>query len=337
MRRHLFNQEFFALGVNLAWLDGYYDHDLGRNEVMGHDSGAYSEYLHKENLDAYFKDISRMNVRVVRLFLFERFEGLKFDQKGNVTGIDDDMMNNIANVMDVARKHNLRLYLCLMDTWGVSVQSQEHLERLNDIILNEQVRKSFIDNVLKSFLSDSRIRHDSIFAIDVMNEPEGLYTSIWRADLEWVEIIDFIRECTAAIHEKSRFRVSCGFQHYQTLVEYRKELNGLDFYDYHEFNDDGTLIPYSNLGIEKPCIIGACGQRDEKYDDKIQHKAAEGFLKNAWRNDYAGCIIWNYNYKGYDTSDAFNRYSLIKSSGEWREACNSVVKFGKQHRNEMLL
>jgi len=336
MRKNLFDEKFFALGVNLAWLDGQYDHDFGKNEVMGYDFRAYDEQQHKDNIDAYFKDISLMKARVVRLWLFERFEGLKFDQEGNVTGIDDGMMSNIADVLQVAKKYELYLYLCLMDTWGVSVHSQEHLKRLTDIIAKEQIRKSFIDNALKTFVSDSRVKDSRIFAIDIMNEPEGLYSSVWREDIELRDVISFIKECATAIHENSEFKVSTGFQHYQTLMDNKEALKDLDFYDYHEYNDDGTLIPYSNLGLEKPCIIGECGQKDEKYDDKIQSNAVIGFLKNSWKNGYAGCLIWNYNYKGYDVEDANNRYSLIKSNGEWRKACNTLVSFSKKLRKRML-
>jgi hypothetical protein len=336
MHGHLFDKKFFALGVNLAWLDGQYDHDLGKNEVMGCDFRSLDEQQRKDHLDAYFKDISLMNARVVRFWLFERFEGLKFDQEGKVTGIDDGMMNNIADVFHAARKHDLYLYLCLMDTWGVSAQHQEHLPRLNDMMLKEHIRKSFIDNALKPFIADTRTDNKRIFAIDVMNEPEGMYVSLWRADIEWQDIMTFIKECTIAIHENSRFKVSCGFQHYQTLMDNTDTLNDLDFYDYHEYNDDGTLIPCQTLGLTKPCIIGACGQKNEKYDDKIQSKAVEGFLKNAWKNQYAGCLVWNYNYKGYDVNDTDNRFSLIKSKGEWRDACNALVRFGKKYRRHMI-
>lgn len=334
--RKLFDEKYFALGVNLAWLDGQYDHDFGKNEVMGYDFRSYDEQQHKDNLDSYLKDISLMNVRVVRLWLFERFEGLKFDQEGNITGIDDGMINNIADVLQVAKKYGLYLYLCLMDTWGVGTHSQELMQRLNGILAKEQIRKSFIDNILKPFVSDDRIKSDRIFAIDVMNEPEGLYSSIWRADLEWQDVFSFIRECTAAIHENSSFKVSCGFQRFQTLLDNKDSLEDLDFYDYHEYSDDGTLVPYENLGLEKPCIIGECGQKGEKYDDNIQSDAVKGFLKSAWKDGYAGCLIWNYNYRGYDANDTNNRYSLINSNGEWRKACNLLVNFGKKRSKWML-
>jgi hypothetical protein len=325
--------ERFALGVNLAWLDNAYDHDFGNNEIMKHGS-VYEQ--HKESMDSYFRDIRDMGARVVRLYVFERFEGLKFEQD-QVRGIDDAIVENISDVLHLARKYELYLYLCLMDTWSVSAHAQEHLQLLNNIIAKEDVRKSFMENSLKPFLSDIRIKgNDRIFAIDIMNEPEGMYTSIWRADIEWNDVLNFIRECASVIHETGKFRVSCGFQHYQTLMDSKDALGELDFYDYHEYNDDGTLIPFSTLNLKRPCVIGACGQKHENFDDKIQSKAIEGFLKNSWKHGYAGCLLWNYNYRGYDASDANNRYSLIKSSGERRDACNAIANFAKKHRRQML-
>jgi len=337
MHKNLFDEMFFALGVNLAWLDNQYDHDFGKNEIMGYDFRAYDEQQHRSNLDAYLKDISLIGAHVVRLWLFERFEGLKFDEQGNVKGIDDGLLNNIADVLNVAKKYDLHIYLCLMDTWGVSVHSQENLPRLNAMIVKEQTRKSFIENALKPLVSDSKIKDSKLFAIDVMNEPEGLYSSIWRKEIEWSDVISFIKDCTSSIHDSSDFKVSCGFQQYQTLMDNKDELKDLDFYDYHEYNDDGSLLPCSNLALTKPCIIGECGQKSERYDDKIYDRAIKKFLKNAWKNGYAGCFVWNYNYKGYDADDSNNRHSLIKSDGSWRNACNSLVRFSKKHNKHMLL
>lgn len=328
--RELFDERYFAFGVNLPWLGGQYDHDFGKNEVMGYDFRTYDDKQSKANLDAYFRDIRDMGAHVVRLWLFERFEGLQFDSNGNVKGIDDGFIKNIADVLNVAEKYNLYLYLCLMDTWGVSVHSQQHLPRLDAIIASEGVRRSYIDNAVKALVSDTRLKTNRIFAIDVMNEPEGMYSSIWRRSIEWTDVIKFINECSKAV-QSVNIRTSCGFQHYHTLLEVKDNL-ALDFYDYHEYNDDGELVPYQNLTLNKPCIIGECGQKSEKYDDEIYDKAVAKFLDNSWKNGYAGCMIWYYNHKG-NTDD---RYSLLKSDGTWRRACYALVDFNEKHGRNML-
>jgi hypothetical protein len=321
--------------VNLAWLDGQYDHDFGMNQVMGCDLRAYDDQRKKENLDAYFRDISDMGAHVVRLWVFERFEGLQFDENGRIKDIDEGLVKNMADVLGVAERHNLYVYFCLMDTWGVSVHGQQHLPKLNAIITNEVVRKSYIENALMKFVSDNRLKKDRIFAIDVMNEPEGMYNSIWRRDIEWADVIKFIKECASAVQSVS-LKVSCGLQNYQTLLDNRENIGELDFYDYHEYNDEGDLVPCASLAIDKPCMIGECGQKTEKYDDELYDKAVSKFLSNSWKNGYAGCLIWNYNYRGYDVNDSNNRYSLITSDGRWRRACYSLVDFDEKHSRNML-
>ncbi|MFQ5940329.1 MAG: cellulase family glycosylhydrolase [Nitrososphaerales archaeon] len=331
----LFDERYFAFGVNLIWLDGQYDHDFGKNELLGYDFRAYDDKQEKVNLDAYFKDISEMGAHVVRLWLFERFEGLTFDKNGNVNGIDDGLVKNIADVLNVAERYNLYLYICLMDTWGVSVHSQQYLSKLNAIIAKEEVRKSYVDNALKKFITDTRLKTNRIFGIDVLNEPEGMYSSLWRRDIEWVDVMRFINECVNAVHTVN-IRVACGFQRYQTLIDNKDVLKNLDFYDYHEYNDDGDLIPYSTLALDKPCIIGECGQKSEKYDDEIYDKTVTRFLDNSWKNGYAGCLIWCYTYRGYDKKDSNNRYSLITSDGKWRRACYYLPDFNEKHKRNML-
>ncbi|MEM3085268.1 MAG: cellulase family glycosylhydrolase [Nitrososphaerales archaeon] len=332
---NLFDERYFAFGVNLAWLDGQYDHDFGKNEVMGYNFRAYDEKHRKQNLEAYFRDISEMGAHVVRLWLFERFEGLQFDNNGNVNGIDEGLIANVADVLNVAERCHLYLYICLMDTWGVTVHAQQHVQRLNAIISDKRVRSSYVDNGVKRFVSDTKLKTNRIFAIDVMNEPEGMYSSIWRRDIEWADIIKFINECARAIHA-ANIRTSCGFQRYQTLLDNKDYLQVLDFYDYHEYNDDGELIGYSDLSLDKPCIIGECGQKSEKYDDEIYDRIVGKFLNNAWKRGYAGCLIWNYNYKGYDVNDSTNRNSLISTDGKWRRACYALMDFNEKHKRNMI-
>ncbi len=332
---NLFDERYFTFGVNLAWLDGQYDHDFGKNEVLGYDFRSYDDEQKKANLDAYFKDISEMGAHIVRLWLFERFEGLQFDSNGKVKGVDEGLITNIAEVLNVAEKYNLYLYICLMDTWGVTVHAQQYVSKLNGIIVNEEIRRSYIDNAVKRFISDTRLKTNRIFAIDIMNEPEGMYSSIWRRDIEWADIIKFINECADAIHTVN-IKASCGFQRYQTLLDSKDGLKNLDFYDYHELNDDGDLVPYSSLMLDKPCIIGECGQKSENYDDEVYDKVVAKFLDNSWKNGYAGCFLWYYNYKGYDVNDSNNRYSLITSDGKWRRACYALVDFHEKHKRNML-
>jgi hypothetical protein len=97
-------------GMNLAWLNGCYGHDFGS-------SPAHRDWgtgFNAQALDAHFADIAKMNINVVRIFVFESLEGLEFDKNGYVTGIEDNLLNNFSTALDLAEKNNLYLYLCLV-------------------------------------------------------------------------------------------------------------------------------------------------------------------------------------------------------------------------------
>ena len=100
----------------------------------------------------------------------------------------------------------------------------------------------------------------------------------------------------------------------------------MDFFDYHEYNDSGSLDSYDSLGIDKPCIIGECGQGTKTWDDSIQKNANEAFMRNAWNNGYAGVLLWQYNYPG-----ASEILTLVNSDASWRPVCYSIQDFSIQH------
>lgn len=147
--------------------------------------------------------------------------------------------------------------------------------------------------------------------------------------------MNFIRESVGTVQSVG-LKASCGFQKYHTLIDYKDHLQSLDFYDFHEYNDDGQLVPYSDLTLDKPCIIGECDQKSEKYDDEVYDRAVGSFLDSSWKNGYAGCLIWCYNYRGYDPNDSNNRYSLITRDGTWRRACYLLSDFSEKHKRNML-
>ena len=114
----------FVTGINLAWLDGKYDHDFGTNQTRNNDMPqgtlkvAYPDS--KLNYESYIKDISSVGVKVVRLWLFERFEGLAFGHGGHVIGPTSDIFYNLRDACKIAKKHGVKFYFCLMDTWGIT-------------------------------------------------------------------------------------------------------------------------------------------------------------------------------------------------------------------------
>lgn len=299
-----------TLGINLPWLDAQYDHDFGHNEVMDYVNNSttptnpiFGDATHKANMEKYLENIKLMGATVVRIWVFERFEGLIFEkirktspthpqepdfELGKITGIDQSLIDNFADLLKLAQRIGLKFYLCLMDTWGVwnNIKLYQSLAArrldksflingINGLITTEEKTECYIDNAVIKFLEHPKIRslRDRIWAVDVLNEPEGIESKnvkgakLWKGSSEggnkedlarywglqsandvnpidtkiiWEQLTRFISRCANAIKGRG-FRVSSGFQEEKGLIEYVNTLkkqglsDPLNFHDFHVY------------------------------------------------------------------------------------------------------
>jgi hypothetical protein len=172
----------------------------------------------------------------------------------------------------------------------------------------------------------------------------------------------YIGECCRKIKEYlgQSFLVSCGSggsAYVNTPVEQtlRNYIGtGLDFYDYHIYNYAGELPKsfdelYGDLELDNPCIIGEFGYKDidkgshsyllsapQTTRDDFQKGIAKNFLEQSWHLGYGGCLIWNYNFKGFPNNrNQINnhRNSLIDPSGIPRPVKIPLADFGTSYSN----
>ncbi|QLH05420.1 hypothetical protein C5F49_08860 [Nitrosopumilus oxyclinae] len=326
----------FTVGINLAWVGTQYDHDFGTNSTRDHDNGDHIPVAYNsKEFEEIIKDISEMGVKVVRLWLFERFEGLSFGPIGTVLGITTDFWHNLRDACTIAQKYDVKFYFCLMDTWAITdegvKQFREHYaDMINGIITTQQKRQTFLDAVIE-LLNDEIIKK-SVWAVDVINEPEGIeHEKIFNdrsvsTNIHWPQIIQYINDACTQIKQKTGHRVSCGFQESNTVKKFKEEIEqSIDFFDFHRYNDAGNLPSYQELGLSKPCIIGECGQESQDNNENLQKKTIKAFLKNSKDLGYSGCMVWRYGYKNYtDDFDSWN--FLINPDGSHRQAVKELSK-----------
>lgn len=319
----------FIVGVNKGWFRWDYDHDLGRNQFSGlrmyrnvmpdptkPDPNPEKPFI--ENFPNEINDSlqqiqsAQQNVQVVRLWAFERFEGLRFSDNGLVTGLDSDFMTNLAKVLDTTASKGLQIYLCL-NSWSVyDGPSQDIVNNgrapdylalqatwknlVRTLLQNAATLDSFINNALKP-LVQSIGNHPALFAIDIMNEPELLTDKDQTLTLD--NLKNYLSKCSTAIRQVNpSVKVSCGFMRLSTIKNGASQLAPfVDFFDYHIYNTDGKLDPYvASEFANKPCIIGECGYSIEitQGANLLSNRvtAAQKFLQNAQSLGYAGCLIW---------------------------------------------
>jgi len=305
--KNMLLEKDFIYGVNLPWFDGQYDHDLGPNPQHP-DWGVWYD---QTKVSRYFGDIRSIGFQVVRVWLMERAEGLLVDKDGIITGLHDTFLTNLDDLVERARDQNLRLYLCLSTTWGdVKYPSP---------VVSDKQQAAYLERAVKPLVK--RLRDNKVvFAIDVFNEIESEVRDDAKQKATIAQARNFIRNSVQAVKAADPKRLvsaGSGWHGWKPVQDGQYKGLGLDFYDIHVYSDDGYLPHVRELNVDKPVIVGECGQAAKRDDDEVQRKAVTGFLRNASAKGYAGCFVWAYGPKE-------KYFNLVRDSGEHRPVVGEI-------------
>jgi hypothetical protein len=295
----------FVKGANLAWLDGAYDHDIGINPLHPEWGCAYNS----AHMNQYLADMHTMGITVVRLWLNENKQGLLLDGSGNVTGLDSTFLNNLDNIIQLATQDGIHLYLTLNQGDA-------------DWVTNTVQQASYINIAVKPIAARYK-GNQHIFAYDVMNEIDGVVGAPdgnHGSGATWAQAQAYITATVSAIHSADPGRLatcSTGWNQWYNLGHFTGL--GLDFYDYHDYEDAPSFPTATSLGMDKPVYIGECGQATKYWDDAIQNTSELDALNSAWSGGYAGVGIWDYEYPGSP-----DIYSMVNTNGSWRPVCYTI-------------
>jgi hypothetical protein len=295
----------FAKGANLPWLDGQYDHDIGINPL--HPSWGCS--YNSAHMNQHLADMHNMGITVVRLWLNENKQGLLLDGNGNVTGLNSTFLTNLDNIIQLATQNGIYMYLTL--NGGDP-----------DWVTNTTKQASYVNNAVTP-LAIRYKGNKHIFAYDVMNEIDGVVGGSlgnYGSGATWAQAQAYITATVSAIHSADPGRLatcSTGWHQWHNLGYFLGL--GLDFYDYHNYQDTPSFPTASSLGMDKPIYIGECGQSTTYWNDSIQNTCELDALNSARSGGYAGVGIWAYQYPGCS-----DYYSMVNTDASWRTVCYTI-------------
>lgn len=324
---------FFVFGTNLAWFNNNYGADIGTN----HAEGGWSPTFDNEHCEKVFANLAKMGCPVVRIWAFERQEGLTFTADltsdpaypyHEVTGLDEKFMKNCQFIMDCAAKNRVKVYWSLLNHLIREEQDGRHMR----IITDKKVRASYINNAAVPFVQKFA-GHPAFFAVDIMNEADG---AIGRSDFlsggmnpklgcTWKQMRVFIKECAKAFHDAAPgIKVTCtsGWHEYKNVKAGRFSGLGLDFYDWHSYKDEPNLPHARELKLDKPVIIGECGPKTQEPDNgyALQGKNWNAYLAQASKG-YAGLLTWSYGNQGESSN-----FTMVNADHSWRAGAEFISK-----------
>lgn len=327
----------FLTGVNNGWFAGDYAKDLGRNQFSGAELWHWPHNdpvpidlampdpnpptplltAQPQLVNQYFQQIQ--GIDIVRIWVFERLEGIRFDAQKKIIGIDGELLTNLIAILDAASAHNVKVYLCLFDSWVVKNQPPQGLPQhrldnyqswnmavrniMKDIVDNPH---DFTTNVLTP-LVDAIANHPSVYAIDVMNEPEGMTQD--TPVVSNSSMRNYISQCCSVI--KPRLKASVGCMRSSTAKSYANL--PIDFCDFHSYNESANIDPYLLSSFEnKPCIIGECGYpvNDANAAARAVHEVqtAKDFVDRTLNKGYSACLVWHENFANQSNKTAIEQW-----------------------------
>ncbi|CAL2105033.1 putative Cellulase family glycosylhydrolase [Tenacibaculum sp. 190524A02b] len=305
---HLNGKEYYINGVNIPWNN--FGWDFGEHHIWGE---GYDSNWFKDS----FKDLQENGVNCVRIWIHcDGRANPNFDEQGYVTGLDNNFLQQLNNVVKLANEHSLMVILTL---WSHDMLEDytkvagKYAGLHADLIKNKQKTNSYIQKALIPIVKNLK-DHCNILAWEIMNEPEwGMnvdYGGTTQQTVSKIEMQQFIGKCIEAIREHTDQNITIGsakpFKNNSTKNYWHEsEFHQLgfncskvylDFYSFHFYNYMGnTMSPHINQAQEwklnKPILISEVSFSVDLFNQQTSPLNQQKLCKN---NGYGGIVFWSY-------------------------------------------
>lgn len=328
----LFAQSPWVAGFNQAWIQSAY-------------ASQWTESWNEAEAERMIRSTHELGGSVLRMWIFEGTspDGVFWDgsdndhagtsQRTRPTGIDPRMTTNLRRFMELAVRHQVKIYWTLFDGNfylfnngpGAPARRNEWWNLYND---DFGTGSAFRQNVLTPVLDTLRPFRQNIFGIDLVNEVNPLVReNFFRGG--WAGCSEFARQWRALVKERLDVPVTASFGHHDAvsaMLARGLTPDVVDFYDFHVYDDHGT-IPSSRAITQfmrqtgRPVYLGEFGQSSKSFDDTLQVQVTEKFMRGSFDAGLSGCFAWRLS----DVRPGHNpeaRHSY-EASGKWRPAAET--------------
>jgi hypothetical protein len=259
-------QRPFFLGVNYPW--HRYAEDFGVSP-SGHRGISLPDV--NPQVDKEFAAIRECGASVVRWFLFADGRSGFLSEKGIPRRPDDFLFRDVRSLLELARRHELKLCLSLIDYLWLQDRTVKSASHANELVLQFAAgREAFLHRILIPLFREFR-EHPALFAWEIANEPEWAIREFHprpEAKMHLADFRVFATEIARAVREFARVPVTLGSARLHWVRAWTQL--GLDFYQAHYYPEQkvrvhSTLAKHLNSipPLDKPLWLGELPSRDD--------------------------------------------------------------------------
>ncbi len=318
------------VGINYPWID--YGWDFGDPPPAWVPAGNLTAWREKKRylIREDFERFVAQGIFAVRWFLMG--DGLNYGigesgpQRAGKSWTFDPLpsgdpfygclLDDFEFVLRACKESSLKLLPSLIDfTWcrqGAPVEGSPGIVKGGryDIVRDPAKRQAFFDRLLEPLLLLSLEYPDSIYAWELINEPEWIVRSSllwWKSGRDRTvslsDMKEFIVEGIDRINSKKlsdeggAFRSSVGFAHWDTLEIWDAEHLGITLPQFHYYAQKNRDLPSCSDGASPACIVGefatAAGRDWPELRAMNEGQTMTGRLRFIESKGYPACFPWS--------------------------------------------
>lgn len=326
-----FNLWAMNIGFNQAWFHNdygaqYLDHRYDSIEV-----------------NRIFSLAKKSGAKSLRLWFFESHDfPMLIIRNDQVEGVKKEFIFNVVHMLKIAKTKKIKVYMTFFDAHSYNpIRYKSRDLKLYKSIMTKRGSFNFLEKVISPLfkvIADNGVA-DQIGKIDLVNEGDTLVKR-FVFNKRWKGVSNFICNWKAYINSLEGFEntpVSFSLRLHplihlpRNILRDSGALKCADFIDLHSYSNKGRVhrckwIKKYAEKSKKRFVLGEFGQGFFKssYDDELQNKITENYIKNASYCGFAEALAWRLS----DIRPGFNkeaRYSF-EAYGLERKAFKTIQK-----------
>ena len=318
------------IGINYPWID--YGWDFGDPPpawVVEEDLPGWRSRK-RAQIEADFGRFSSQGIFAVRWFLLA--DGTNYGtgefaprRAGNAWTFDPlpaghpyyrQLLDDVEFILQACARHGLKLFPSLIDFhWcrqGTAIAGDAGIVKGGryDVIRDPSKQRAFFDRLLDPLLEAAVARADSIYAWELINEPEWVIRkfslfgkkdgnrTVSRKDMK-AFITDGIRRINGKLLPDGRraFRSSVGFAHWKSLETWDSGKLGNTLHQFHYYAQEDRSLPPHPHAEGDPCVIGEFATAVERDWPDLKSRQRDQTVSNRLRlveeMGYPACFLWS--------------------------------------------